>query len=447
MRFTALLHHIYNCEALRAAYLSLKREAAPGVDGETWRHYGEALEANLQDLSERLKRGAYRAKPVRRVFIPKADGRQRPLQRIPIIDDGKVVGVFGQATFIDVSDLGRLAKEIAALQSKVAHYRNELSVLREARYSLESIRGSSRATVALKQEARKAATTDLPVLITGESGTGKELFAQAIHQASRRSRAPCIRVNCAALPKELFEAELFGYASGAFTGARKGGKAGKFEAAQGGTIFLDEVGELPLELQPKLLRVLEEREFERVGDNTVVKADFRLVAATNRNLEEMIKTRRFREDLYYRLNVIRLHIPPLRERPEDIVPLARHFLSKIAERTGVPAYELSPQAERALPAYPWPGNIRELLNVLERTAYVLEGTRIDGADLPLFLTTGTRRQNKDDRQTLRDIVAQAEHDALQRALEITDKNKAKAAELLGIHRTIFFRKIKKYGLI
>jgi transcriptional regulator with PAS, ATPase and Fis domain len=201
--------------------------------------------------------------------------------------------------------------------------------LRSTRHTLDSIVGESEAIKSLKTEALRAAATLFPVLITGESGTGKELFAQGIHHASPRKLYPFVRINCAAIPRDLLESELFGYEKGAFTGANVEGKAGKFELARHGTVFLDELGDLPLTMQPKLLRVLEDKEFERVGGTSVIRSDFRLIAATNQNLEEMLAERRFRKDLFYRLNVIPLQIPPLRERREDILPLARHYVLQI----------------------------------------------------------------------------------------------------------------------
>ena len=375
-----------------------------------------------------------------------AKGRDMVVQRIPIFEEGKVVAVFGQLMFKDVDDVGRLASNLQILESKLKLYEKELSSLRSTRYNFDSIRGTSPQIQTLKTEAIKAAATDLPVLITGESGTGKELFAQAIHQASLRRRSPSIHINCAAIPKELFEAELFGYAKGAFTGANSLGKPGKLELAHGGTLFLDEIGELPLELQPKLLRVLEDKMFERVGSNKMIKSDFRLVAATNRDLEGMVKQKLFRRDLYYRLNVISLIIPSLRERREDIIPLAWHLLSKIAGNYSGTQYQLTPAAEKVLAGYHWPGNIRELINVLERTAYTLEGNLIDACNLPFYLSRPSFSNPQTTQWNLNEVVAQAEREAVRKALELTNNHKAKAAKLLGIHRTVLYKKMAKYQI-
>ncbi len=412
-----------------------------GVDPEAivGRHVTEVLESSRMHIVAETGKAE-----VNELFTSK--GRDMVVQRIPIFEEGKVVAVFGQLMFQQVGDVGRLASKLSMLESKLKLYEKELTSLRASRYSFENIHGASPRLVALKEEARKAAATDLPVLITGESGTGKELFAQAIHQASPRRRQPAIHLNCAAIPRELFEAELFGYSKGAFTGANPGGKPGKLELAHGGTLFLDEIGEMPLELQPKLLRVLEDKMFERVGGTQMIKSDFRIIAATNRDLKEMVKQKRFREDLYYRLNVIALEVPPLRERPEDIIPLARHLLDRIAENDPGSRFQLTAGAEKVLTNYPWPGNIRELLNILERTAFTTEGDGIDACDLPFFLNRSAPPPSASGPWGLGEVLAEAERQALRRALEVTGNNKAKAARLLGIHRTVLYKKMAKYRI-
>ncbi len=373
-------------------------------------------------------------------------GHEMIAQRIPITKDGKVVAVFGQVMFKDVRDLEKLARKLSVLESKVQLYEKELLDLRSTRYTFDSILSSSSAIHALKVQAMKAAGKSFPVLLTGESGTGKELFAQAIHHASPRKMQPFVRVNCAAIPRELLESELLGYEKGAFTGARSGGKAGKFELAHQGTIFLDEIGELPLDMQPKLLRVLEEKEFERVGGNKVIQSDFRLIAATNEDLEQRVEEGSFRMDLYYRLNVIRLRLPPLRERPEDILPLFRALLAEAVEENGMEELDVAKDAARILESYDWPGNVRELKNVVERTLSMLEGRVITSEDLPFFLQPGHRESARPSETRLRDAQGRAEKDAIVRALEQSRGNKAQAARLLGIHRTLLYKKLKKYGL-
>jgi len=373
-------------------------------------------------------------------------GRRMVVQRIPIRKDGKVIAVFGQVMFKNVRDVGKLAKKLSLLESKVEHYEQELITLRSTRHTLESIISESEAIQALKNEASRAAATQFPVLITGESGTGKELFAQGIHHASPRRIYPFVRINCAAIPKDLLESELFGYEKGAFTGARANGKPGKFELAKSGTVLLDEIGDLPLSMQPKLLRVLEDKEFERVGGTTLIRSDFRLIAATNQNLDEMLADRRFRKDLYYRLNVIPLHIPPLRERREDILPLARHYLKQLEADASLPEIRMEEEAENVLYHYLWPGNVRELFNLLERVVSSLEGDRIRFSNLPFHLYRGQKKFSKASAISIRDAHAGAEKEAIVRALKIARYNKSRAASILGIHRTHLYKKIKQYHI-
>ena len=414
-----------------ARFLGLEAEQVIG------KHVTEVLEGSRMHIVARTGKAE-----LNQIFTSR--GRDMVVQRIPIFEDGKVVAAFGQIMFKQVSDVGRLANNLSLLESKLRLYEKELTSLRSSRYNFDSIRGDSLPIVNLKEAARKAALTDLPILLTGESGTGKELFAQAIHQSSSRHKQTSIHINCAAIPKELFEAELFGYTEGAFTGAKPGGKPGKLELADGGTLFLDEIGEMPLELQPKLLRVLEDKLFERVGGNRMLKSDFRIIAATNRDLEEMVKQKLFREDLFYRLNVVSLEVPPLRERQGDIIPLARHLLGKIAENYPGSRYQLTPAAEKVLDGYHWPGNIRELINVLERTAFTIDGNCIDACDLPFYLSRQNPASLKSGQWDLGAVVAEAEREALRKALELTGNNKAKAAKLLGIHRTVLYKKMTKY---
>jgi transcriptional regulator with PAS, ATPase and Fis domain len=368
------------------------------------------------------------------------------VQRIPIRKDGKVISVFGQVMFKDVKDVRNLANRLSLLESKVKHYEEELINLRSTRYTFGSIIGKSKVINALKKEALNASTNQFPVLISGESGTGKELFAQSIHHASSRKLYPFVRINCAAIPRDLLESELFGYEKGAFTGARSSGKPGKFELAHQGTVFLDEIGDLPLEMQPKLLRVLEDREFERVGGTSIIRSDFRLIAATNQNLEEMLPDRRFRKDLFYRLNVIPLHIPPLRERRSDIIPLARGLLKQMAQEATLFEIKLDREAEKALRSYDWPGNVRELSNVLERALSSLEGDTIYLQDLPFYLHKDRKKSQKPNHSSLREVQIKMEKEAIRTALKETNYNKARAADMLGIHRTHLYKKMKKYNL-
>jgi len=373
-------------------------------------------------------------------------GQNIVVHRIPIFKKDAVIAVFGLVMFQDMSEVVKLSRKLHSLESKVNSYEKELLKLRSTRYTLESIVGTSSIINGLKEAALMAATNASPVLITGESGTGKELFAQAIHHASARKMQPFIHLNCAAIPKDLLESELFGYDRGAFTGALTGGKPGKFELADHGTIFLDEIGDLPFEMQPKLLRVLEEKAFERVGGNRLIRSDFRLIAATNTDLESLIKQGRFRKDLYYRLNVMSLHIPPLRERPEDIAPLAGHLLTCIARKNGFGAIHINAAAVQALSNHSWQGNVRELANVLERAMLTIRGDEIQPTDLPFSFRSATSPASEVAIQPIRSLQADLEREAILGALRKTGNNKAEAASLLGIHRTQLYKKLKKYGL-
>ena len=373
-------------------------------------------------------------------------GQSMVVQRIPIQQDGRVIAVFGQVMFKDVKDVGKLARELSLLESKVKLYEEELITLRSTRYTFDSIIGASDAIRSVKGEALKAAANSFPVLITGESGTGKELFAQAIHHASGRRLYPFVRINCAAIPRDLLESELFGYERGAFTGAKTEGKPGKFELAHQGTIFLDEIGDLPVEMQPKLLRAIEDKEFERVGGTRVVRSDFRVIAATNQHLETMLASGRFRKDLFYRLNVMPLHVPPLRERRGDILSIMRSFLEQTAREAGLAGIEIDREAERALRACDWPGNVRELVNVLERSVSALEGATIRVADLPFYIQRGQKNAARREQTSLRELQSRNEREAIWLALKEADFQKARAARILGIHRTLLYKKMKKYNL-
>lgn len=308
-------------------------------------------------------------------------------------------------------------------------------------YSLPHIVGESLAMKNVFSAVEMVAPSDATVLLLGESGTGKELIATAIHYQSRRRDKPFIKVNCAALPESLIESELFGYERGAFTGALRR-KPGRFELADGGTIFLDEIGDLPISTQVKLLRVLQERSFERLGGKETISVDVRIIAATNRNLEEEVKNRRFREDLFFRLNVISIKIPPLRERKEDIPYLLDFFLKKQRAKTGKDV-RFSERAIHALLRYEWPGNVRELENVVEKCVTLSQGGLIDVKDLPLSIQgEGEDRINFN----LSDVVTEAEKEHIIRILKITKGNRTKAAQLLGISRKTLWEKIRIYGI-
>jgi PAS domain S-box-containing protein len=373
-------------------------------------------------------------------------GQDMVVQRIPIEKDGRVVAVYGQVMFEDIRDVQSLAKKLNFLESKVELYEKELESLRSSKYTFQHIMGKSPIIGELKKIAQKAAKTSAPVLIMGESGTGKELFAHAIHYASSRRPFPFVRLNCAAIPRELLEAELFGYQPGAFTGAGTRGKPGKFELAHQGTIFLDEIGDLPLEMQPKLLRVIEEKETERLGGTRVFKSDFRLIAATHENLEKLVSEGRFRKDLYYRLNVIPIILPPLRERKEDLPILVQHLMENLNRDLGMNVTRLSPEVLRCLEHYQWPGNIRELANILERILCSLDGELIEKRHLPIFLQDGQRESPASPGASLKKARDEAEKNSVLQALQLSGHNKNKAAHVLGVHRTALYKKMKKFQI-
>ncbi|MEW6377306.1 MAG: sigma 54-interacting transcriptional regulator [Thermodesulfobacteriota bacterium] len=373
-------------------------------------------------------------------------GQDMVVQRIPIKLNGKLLAVYGQVMFKDVRDVHTLARKLNVLESKVEFYEKELESLRSSQYTINNIVGKSKGIVELKRLALKAAKTNAPVLLLGESGTGKELFAHAIHYASDRRSFPFIRLNCAAIPKDLLEAELFGYEPGAFTGAGHKGKPGKFELAHRGTIFLDEISDLPLEMQPKLLRVLEEKEMERLGGTHITKCNFRLITATNENLEKFIEQGKFRKDLFYRLNVIPIQIPPLRERKEDIPSIADYLIEILNRDLGTHVIKISPEVLRVFENYDWPGNVREMANILERIISVTEGDTIQIHHLPFFLQRITETSAKLQPTLLKRLREDMEKEALLHAIRISNDNKNKAAKLLGIHRTALYKKMKKFNI-
>lgn len=373
-------------------------------------------------------------------------GQDMVVQRIPIEMNGELVAVFGQVMFKDVRDVHALSKKLNVLESKVEFYEKELESLRSSKYTINNIVGKSDRIAELKKLALKAAQSNSPVLLIGESGTGKELFAHAIHHASERRLHPFIRLNCAAIPKDLLEAELFGYEPGAFTGAGSKGKPGKFELAHRGTVFLDEISDLPLEMQPKLLRVLEEKETERLGGTRMTRSNFRLIAATHENLGKSVEQGQFRKDLYYRLNVIPIHIPPLRERKEDIPLIAGKLIETLNRDLGTGIPKISPEVLTIFENYDWPGNVRELANILERAIYAVEGDIIETHHLPFFLQRMRQGFSKTQPSHLKRLREDMEKEALLHAIRISNDNKKRAAKLLGIHRTALYKKMKKLNI-
>ncbi|MBO8164595.1 MAG: sigma 54-interacting transcriptional regulator [Brevibacillus sp.] len=428
---------------------------------------GTPLDRHFASESIRLKDALANGTTVQRAYhIPRPDTHVL-INSSPVKRGGEIIGAISIEQ--DITELVRLNEELEHATTHLHNLQQEMHRYQATDDPFFSIKGHSAALQATIQVARKVAQTDATVLLYGESGVGKELFARAIHQASRRHDQPFIAINCGAIPASLFESELFGYQGGAFTGAEKRGKPGKLELADGGTLFLDEVGELPLELQVKLLRALQERQFYRVGGTEPITVNTRIVAATNRRLEQLVAEGRFREDLYYRLNVFTLEIPPLRERREDIAELVQLFLQEASALHGQPVPRISTEVMQALLAYPWPGNVRELKNTMERLSILQENGVILAEHLPSQIRTHSavsplsavysapsvsRRLPFAD--TSPDSVfpygsvspsAADERTRIIAALDRTYGNKKAAAQLLGISRGTLYNKLRKYGLL
>lgn len=313
--------------------------------------------------------------------------------------------------------------------------------------AFERLIGSSRAFVHIQNLIKRVADSPTPILITGETGTGKELVARSFHEQSRRNKYPFVAINCSSIPENLFESELFGYEEGSFTGAKKGGKMGRIEMAQGGTLFLDELGEMPLSVQPKLLRVLQEYELERVGSTKKIHLDIRIVAATNRDLREMIKEGKFREDLFYRISVINVKLPPLRDRKEDIIPISLNYLERLKTKMTTPLRTISHEAEQAFLNYSWPGNIRELQNVVEYAANLCDSDTLTLADLPEHMR-GLEECPDTEKQKETPLPDSQEKQILDllSAYGHTLESKKKIAADLGISLRTLYRKLNKMNL-
>lgn len=415
-----------------AEFLKIKAEDAIG------KHVREVIENTRMDIV--IKTGKPEIAQVQEI-----NGRNMIATRIPVFVNGKVTGSVGKVLFRDVDELNQLYLKINSIEKELNLYRDEFTKLNKASYALDSIICENKDMKKLKEITQKVANTNSNVLILGDSGTGKELFAHAIHNNSKRSNKPFIKVNCGAIPFDLVESELFGYEEGSFTGAKKGGKIGKFKAADGGTIFLDEIAELPLNMQVKLLRVLQDHEIEKIGSVDSEKIDVRVVAATNKNLEEMVDKGSFRLDLYYRLNVVNLRIPPLRERKDDIVVLSNYLIKKISKAEDIYVEKISTKAMEFLIRYDWPGNVRELENILERAINFLdEDTKIMTKHLPPKITGMTGAEAV---ISLKDTMDKVEKEVLINSLILSKGNKSEAADALGISRTSFYDKMQKHGLM
>jgi transcriptional regulator with PAS, ATPase and Fis domain len=381
-------------------------------------------------------------------FIPMSDndlalkvleinGKPCVVSSLPITKEGSIKGQVIKI-YEDLDQLTDVMQQLHRLTMQLDYYKDELYRINGTSYTISSIVCSDERMTKLKSQVLQVARSNSTVLITGESGTGKELFAHSIHNASNRRKEPFIKVNCSAIPAELAEAELFGYEEGSFTGARKQGKPGKFELADGGTIFLDEIGDMPLMLQSKLLRVIQEKEIERVGSVKTRKVDVRIITATNRDLKRLVGEGKFREDLYFRINVVELLIPPLRERKQDIPVLADYFIQKYNKLFSKRVDGLTQAAQEVFGNYSWPGNIRELENIVERMLNYIDSGLIGIKDVP----EEVRRAEKTSPGAGQSL-ATIEQEAIQAALSEADGNKSKAARLLGISRSKLYEKLSQ----
>ena len=380
------------------------KKAAPNVEVILLTAHG-----NIPDGVQAIKNGAFD-------YITKGD------------DNNKIIPLISRAV-----EKARMNVRLEKLEKKVGQT-----------YSFDSILGESKVLKDAVSLAQKVSGTDVPVLLTGETGTGKEVFAQAIHYSSKRARQNFVAVNCSSFSKELLESEMFGHKAGSFTGALKD-KKGLFEEANNGTIFLDEIGEMAFELQAKLLRILETGEYIKIGDTKPTRVNVRIIAATNRSLSQEIVAGRFREDLFYRLSVFQIHLPPLRERAGDIRLLAKAFIKSFAEQLARPVVEIAPAFLEALDSQPWKGNIRELRNVIERSMIVCESGHLDIADLPFDIQNAHYEHSNDSSPGSFELSAM-EHRHIARVLEYTKGNKTEAARLLKIGLTTLYRKIEEYKI-
>lgn len=380
------------------------KKAAPNVEVILLTAHG-----NIPDGVQAIKNGAFD-------YITKGD------------DNNKIIPLISRAV-----EKARMNVRLEKLEKKVGQT-----------YSFDSILGESKVLKDAVSLAQKVSGTDVPVLLTGETGTGKEVFAQAIHYSSKRARQNFVAVNCSSFSKELLESEMFGHKAGSFTGALKD-KKGLFEEANNGTIFLDEIGEMAFELQAKLLRILETGEYIKIGDTKPTRVNVRIIAATNRNLSQEIVAGRFREDLFYRLSVFQIHLPPLRERAGDIRLLAKAFIKSFAEQLARPVVEIAPAFLEALDSQPWKGNIRELRNVIERSMIVCESGYLDIADLPFDIQNAHYEHSNDSSPGSFELSAM-ERRHIARVLEYTKGNKTEAAWLLKIGLTTLYRKIEEYKI-
>ncbi len=383
--------------------------------------------------------------------LQKMRGQERVVSRHPIRRNGKIVGAIGRIMFKGPEQVETLSRKVNALEKEIEAYKKQNVQQQVGDKVLEAIVGQSPAIMSLRDQIRKVAPLDIPVLIQGESGTGKELVARALHMGSARAQGSLVTVNAAALPANLVESELFGYESGSFTGADRKGRKGKFEQADKGTIFLDEIGDMPIEVQSKLLRVLQDRVVERIGGDRPRRIDFRLCSATNRDLELFVEQEKFRLDLFYRISPVILHVPPLEDRLEDIPLLVRHFVSDISRSYGRTAPKLHPEIFPYLAQRSWPGNVRQLRHELERALAFNDGDTLSIADFDQQIgqkpvSERTARRNNGIREksgSMKEALEALELELIEDAMARLGGNKKKVAEHLKISRSYLYKKLQE----
>ncbi|SFH69539.1 Transcriptional regulator containing PAS, AAA-type ATPase, and DNA-binding Fis domains [Tindallia magadiensis] len=384
--------------------------------------------------------------PIRNVYHSPRPGSYAIISSIPIFIGGEMIAAV--STDRDITETTNLSEELETTKEKLDLLETEVKKINEEQYSFHNVIGKSDIIKEKILEARKVALANSSVLIGGESGTGKEVFARAIHQASGR-KGPFVAINCSAIPESLFESEMFGYESGAFTGALNKGKIGKVELANQGTLFLDEIGDMPLYMQAKMLRVLQERQVLRVGGEKSIDIDVRVISATHRNLENMVTEGTFREDLYYRLNVVYIDLPSLRERKEDIPIFLRRFISEFCEENNLRVPEIDAEVLQVLMNYPWPGNIRELKNAIEHLVIFSKDNVIQKNSLPervLEKKITDEKQQQPVSFDLQENIRNTEISTIKGAMDMADNNKAKAAKIMNIPRSTLYYKLKYYGM-
>lgn len=376
------------------------------------------------------------------------DGPDVIVSAIPLIYEDELIGAV--STDRDLNEITNLYMELDREKTKVELLKKQMKEITENKYYFGRIIGKSKALLDAMTIAKQVSKTNASVLITGESGTGKEVFSRAIHEESGR-KGDFIPVNCSAIPSELLESELFGYVEGAFTGASRNGRAGKFELAHGGTLFLDEIGDMPTLMQAKLLRVLQDGIVYPVGSSKAIKVDARIIAATNKDLLNLMEEGKFREDLYYRLNVVSIIIPPLRERKEDIPELINTFILEFTEKNNINKMDITPDAMKILTDYQWKGNIRELRNTIERLVILSKDNRIHSENIPVQIINSINITpfidlNESETIDLKKTVEEFEKNIILNALKVTNGNKVQSAELLGIKRATLYYKLDLYGI-